>query len=204
MNGASPKRTSSASSTSTQANLPPPRKSQPMRSVKPPLADARLSKFVYILIILTSLLAAFYSYRVVQHKSEVGGWWNLAMGRRPPQMATPGNPAGGKIGKMGTKPRAKGEDTVEDRINALAQALGMPSNELASAIAVAVKQYVPPASLSSVAAKETGPAVEALVKGASEDVVEGVSSVAAAEASAAGVVGGVVSGMESFVGMDEP
>ncbi|TFK38753.1 hypothetical protein BDQ12DRAFT_683278 [Crucibulum laeve] len=143
MSGGPPKRTSSASSTSTQANLPPPRKSQPMRSVKPPLADARLSKFIYILIILTSLLAAFYSYHVVQHKSEVGGWWNLAMGRRPPQMATP----------------------------------------------VAVKQYVPPASLSSVAAKETGPAVEALVKGASEDVVEGVSSAAAAaEASATGVV----------------
>jgi len=45
---------------------------------------------------------------------------------------------------------------VEDKINALAEALGMPPKELASAIAGAVKEYVPPASLSSVASKETG------------------------------------------------
>ena len=54
---------------------------------------------------------------------------------------------------------ASGESNVEDRINALAEALGIPSKELASAIAVAVKEYVPPASLSSVLAaeaKETG------------------------------------------------
>jgi hypothetical protein len=85
---------------------------------------------------------------------------------------------------------------VEDRINALADALGMPSKELASAIAGAVKQYVPPASLSSVssavASKETGRSSEALNilldEGETDD----------------GVVGEVVSGLGSVVGMDEP
>lgn len=46
--------------------------------------------------------------------------------------------------------------TVEQRINDLASALGMPSKDLASAIAVAVHKYVPPATLSSVAAHQTG------------------------------------------------
>jgi len=53
---------------------------------------------------------------------------------------------------------------VEDKINALAEALGMPTKELASAIAGAVKKYVPPASLSSIssaAARETGRSSEA-------------------------------------------
>lgn len=57
-----------------------------------------------------------------------------------------------------------GDESVEDRINGLARALGIPSKELASAIAGAVRQYVPPASLSSIAAKETGEVVENLLK----------------------------------------
>jgi hypothetical protein len=55
-------------------------------------------------------------------------------------------------------------ESVEDRINGLATALGIPSKELASALAGLVRQYVPPASLSSIAAKETGEVVESLLK----------------------------------------
>ena len=54
--------------------------------------------------------------------------------------------------------------SVEDRINGLASALGIPSKELASAVAGAVRQYVPSASLSSIVAKETGEVVESLLK----------------------------------------
>jgi len=57
-----------------------------------------------------------------------------------------------------------GDESVEDRINGLARALGIPSKELASAIAGAVRQYVPSASLSSIVAKETGEVVESLLK----------------------------------------
>ena len=49
-----------------------------------------------------------------------------------------------------------GDESVEDRINGLARALGIPSKELASAVASAVRQYVPP--------KETGKLVESLLK----------------------------------------
>ena len=53
---------------------------------------------------------------------------------------------------------------MEDRINGLARVLGIPSKELASAIAGAVRQNVPPASLSSITAKETGTVMESLLK----------------------------------------
>ena len=92
--------------------------------------------------------------------------------------------------------RSAREESVEERINALASALGMPSNELASAIAGAVRSYVPPASLSSVAAKETGEAVKVLLSEPKGD--QGHISGSAAET--IGVAGGIVDGM---VGMDE-
>jgi hypothetical protein len=69
---------------------------------------------------------------------------------------------------LGKQPIINGVETrvesVEDRINGLAMALGIPSKELASAIAGLVRQYVPPASLSSIVAKETGEVVESLLK----------------------------------------
>lgn len=69
---------------------------------------------------------------------------------------------------LGKKPIINGEEiideSVEDRVNGLASALGIPSKELASAIAGVVRQHVPPASLSSIAAKETGKVVESFLK----------------------------------------
>ena len=82
------------------------------------------------------------SYRTVDHKADVGSWWNIVFDKRSQTYAR--------------------EESVEERINALANALGMPPNELASAVAGAVRSYVPPASLSSVAAKETGEAAQVL------------------------------------------
>ena len=174
-------------SSPTTADLPPARRSKMLKPVSPPLASTRLYRFIYILLFLTTLLSAFYAYRTVQYKKEVGGWWNLALGKRPPQFQTE------------RKPAYKGEESVEERINALAKALGMPSKDLAIAIASAVREYVPPASLSSVAAKETGPVVEALVKGRAGDHSE--ESAEAAEST--GVAGRVFSGIENFVGMDQ-
>jgi len=100
-------------------------------------------------------------------------------------------------------------ETVEDRINALASALGMPSRELASAIAIAVREYVPPASLSSITAKETGNVVEALIKGTQDADAQKVEerskgNAGSEDALGTGVVEGIVNGMGSFVGMDEP
>jgi len=67
-----------------------------------------------------------------------------------------------------TMNREDGRLSVEDHIEALATSLGLPSKELAAAIAEAVKNYLPPASLSSVSAAEatatgSGEAVKVLV-----------------------------------------
>lgn len=93
--------------------------------------------------------------------------------------------------------------TVESHILALALALGMPTHELASAIAGAVRAYVPPASLSSIKAHETGEAVKILLKEPAA-TSGGEQGAWEAASTAAGVVGGVVSGVENFVGMEEP
>jgi len=66
---------------------------------------------------------------------------------------------------LGKTPIVNGDESLEDRINGLARVLGIPSNELASAIAGVVRrQYVSPASLSSIVPKETGKVVESLLK----------------------------------------
>jgi len=84
---------------------------------------------------------------------------------------------------------------VEDRINALATALGMPPKDLAKAIAGAVREYVPPASLSSIRARETGgPAVDVLL--GEKDAPTGSQS---EEKPASGGTGSVI---DSFVGDD--
>lgn len=48
------------------------------------------------------------------------------------------------------------ESVVEERIGALAEALDMPSRDLAFAIADGVREHVPPASLLSVKEHQTG------------------------------------------------
>lgn len=90
--------------------------------------------------------------------------------------------------------------TVEQRINELADALGMPGADLARAIAVAVREYVPPASLSSVsaAAKETGGSQVI-------DELLGDDAGTSASASSSAEDNGPTAGLfERVVGMDEP
>lgn len=96
----------------------------------------------------------------------------------------------------------KYDDSVEKRINDLAEALGIPSKDLAGAIAVAVREYVPPASLSSVAAEETGEVVQEMLKG-SDTLVNDKKPVAPTE-TPGGIVDGVVDGLNAVVGFDEP
>ena len=141
-------------------DLPPERDRKGIRPVSPPLSHVPLSRFNYILGLLATTIAAFYVWRLLQWKAEVGGWWNLALGKRPPQLQHRDAGAGTWTG-AGADARRFGDGTgesgeVERRIDELASALGIPSKDLANAIAGAVREYVPPASLSSVAAHETG------------------------------------------------
>jgi hypothetical protein len=144
-------------------DLPPSRKSRSIKRVSPPLSKISLDKFIYILVVIFLLIGTFYGYQMVQHKRQVGGWWNLLMGKTPITVHNQGHgPAVGGQWAGGENPHHSSDSTVQDRINALAESLGMPSSDLARAIADAVRRYVPPASLSSVAAKETGEAVRIL------------------------------------------
>jgi len=106
----------------------------------------------------------------MQYKNQMGGWWGLATDKKRPRDDGSDSSSPSHQSKSGRKqwwsgestedsPGATGSSDVEDKINALATALGMPPKELASAIVNAAKVYVPPASLSSLssaAARESG------------------------------------------------
>ncbi|TFK17256.1 hypothetical protein FA15DRAFT_676195 [Coprinopsis marcescibilis] len=185
---------------SISRDLPPPRRSRALKPVSLPLEQTSLRKLIYTLVILTTALTAFYSYRTVQHKNAVGGWWNLALGRKYPQVRTQEEfRQGYEAGSGGGR-----HEGVEGKIVELAGAFGMPPHELASAIAVAVRNYVPPASLSSIAAQETGKLVKVLLEGDESGEKVSTKSDSGEDSSATGVVEGVVHGVEYFVGMDEP
>ncbi|KAF8901171.1 hypothetical protein CPB84DRAFT_1777942 [Gymnopilus junonius] len=154
-------------------------------------------------------MGAYYSYRMVQYKMAVGGWWNLVLGRSPPAMYMPPQretqPNTNWNGWRASKPvKGGGEDGVEVHIQGLAKALGMPTNELASAIASAVRAYVPPASLSSVAAKETGEAVKVLLQEPSAGETRTAKNKKIIKAGSGGnVMDNIISGMDAVVGMDD-
>jgi len=198
-------------------SMPPSRPSKQkkgLRPVSPPLSNTRLSRLIYFLVFLTFLGGSYYSYRLLQYKTEVGGWWNLTLGRGPEyvkqQRAKYQPSSSSSSSSTGTSDPLEGG--LESQINRLAKTLGMPPNDLARAIAVAVREHVPPASLSSVAAKETGAVVDALLGGAQGKGFEylkkeqqgGQGEGAQGSTGPEGIVDGVVHGMESFVGMDEP
>ncbi|KAI0704389.1 hypothetical protein C8T65DRAFT_653832 [Cerioporus squamosus] len=190
---------SESSAVKSASDLPPPRDRKGIRPVSPPLSNTPLHRFNYYLVLFAVLLGAFYSWRLLNWKAEVGGWWNLALGKRPPgaeALASKSNSAQRSASTLysASSGRATGEPTVEDRITDLAAALGMPSSDLSAAIADAVREHVPPASLSSVAAHEpSGTAVRYIVDPS-----------AAAESASSGAAGTVVSAIEAVVGLDEP
>ncbi|KAH7911046.1 hypothetical protein BJ138DRAFT_1007388 [Hygrophoropsis aurantiaca] len=182
---------------STKDDLPPPRERKGMTSVQPPLRYTPWRHFVYGIVGVLMLATAWYSYQFILWEREAGGWWNLAIGKRPPQSDQSGQRSqnqGTRWWGTGTQDLKEGkvEGGVERNINGLADALGIPPHELASAVAGAVKEHVPPASLASVASKETGPAVKILL--GQEDENEGDK----------GVMGEFAGGLESMVGLDEP
>ncbi|KAG5350361.1 hypothetical protein C0989_011369 [Termitomyces sp. Mn162] len=190
------RRTKPNLSASTTDNLPPPPTSKPLKPVSPPLFNTRLHRLIYLLILLTALLSAYYSYRAVQSKTEVAGWWNPTLRRRPLHMHMDQDEVSPfRKARKGKVAAPKNGESVEDKINALAQALGMSSKDLASAIAVAVREYVPPASLSSIVAKESGTAVQEMLQGETS---------AESDVQSTGVVDSMEKGMDTFVGMEEP
>lgn len=119
------------------------------------------------------------------------------MGKKPPHMRTDTPP-------VHSPPGSGAQHNLEYKITDLAKSFGIPPKELASAIAVAVRNYVPPASLSSLAAKETGDIVKVLLEGDEEKeavLAQATGTGSPIAPAATGVVEGFV---DSFVGMEEP
>jgi hypothetical protein len=122
-----------------------------------PSSSTRLSRLISILIGLTALLCAYYSYRLGESKQEIDGWWSRTSFAR-----TLLNRVYVQAGQ--TDEEQPRNAIIEAHMNGLAQALGIPVNELASAIANVVRGEAPPASLSSPAVTEAGEIVGASPK----------------------------------------
>jgi len=188
----------------SQKDLPPPRQRKALRPVSKPLSNTRLTSLIYYIAGIALLIGAFYAWRITQWKAEAGGWWNLALGKRPPQMQAqggggakgrPGAFGGGRGSRSGGGGgRAGGKGDVEDRINDLAEILGLKPTDLASAISGAVKEHVAPATLSSISSS-------ASAAGAAKTAVD---ALVGEEAQDEGIAAGMANTMGSIVGLDEP
>ncbi|CAE6532283.1 unnamed protein product [Rhizoctonia solani] len=146
-------------------NLPPKREGKATQKVRPPLSSINLSTVIYVLAALGFLWAALSAYRVAQLKADAGGWYNLALGRRPDTgVPMKGNP---HVGSRKTSTHRTGAKGIEDRIRALADELGIHPRELASAI----RPLMPTASASSISSEASATPMADTVIGvlASED-----------------------------------
>jgi hypothetical protein len=111
-----------------------------------------LNYFIYTLVTAALLFLGWYTYigfvGLKQWKEDVG-WWGVTVGRLGRQnTAHRGSWRGGQ--------EVKGE--FEEHLSQLASALGIPASDVASAI----KPFVPPATLSSLAPQATGGAINIL------------------------------------------
>lgn len=177
----------------------PKRRGKALQPVSRPLKNTSLNTVIYWLAAVTLLVSAFYAYRITVWKAEAGGWWNLALGKRPPQMQQAQNYGGGAGAVPTANVKAKQLD-LEDHINGIASILAIEPTELASAISSVVAEHVAPKSLSSLsssasAAKADKTAVEALVGGDAESHTGEGSGPS---------LGSVAKAVEALVGFDEP
>ncbi|CAE6352315.1 unnamed protein product [Rhizoctonia solani] len=146
-------------------NLPPKREGKATQDVRAPLSGTSLSTVIYALAALGLIWAGLSAYRIAQLKADSGGWYNLALGRRPDTGAPmKGNP---HVGSHKTSTHNTGAKGVEGRIRALADELGIHPRELASAI----RPLMPTASASSISAEASATPMADAVIGvlASED-----------------------------------
>ncbi|KAL5480266.1 hypothetical protein ACEPAI_1536 [Sanghuangporus weigelae] len=185
-------------------DLPPKRQGRAIRhDVSKPLQNVSLSRVVHLLTMFAVLFAAFYAYRFYQWKSDVGGWWNLAMGKRPPQM---------NAQTTGSVPRAnsgmKQDVALESHIHGIASILGMQPTDLASALHDVVHQHVAPKTISSLSSSISKTASASGSSAPAASVLFDSSGVIPDAASSTGGVtdkaGTVAKAVEALVGFDEP
>ncbi|CAE6460589.1 unnamed protein product [Rhizoctonia solani] len=171
-------------------NLPPKREGKATQVVQAPLSGTNLSTIIYALAALGFLWAALSAYRIAQLKADAGGWYNLALGRRPDTGAPmKGNP---NTGPHKTSTHHTGAKGIEHRIRALADELGIHPRELASAI----RPLMPTASASSISAEASA-----------TPMADAVIGVLASENPSGGQADGTPSAfpdLGTLVGLDDP
>ncbi|KAH0835493.1 hypothetical protein J3R83DRAFT_9160 [Lanmaoa asiatica] len=133
---------------------------KPLAEVSPPSTRTSFTKFINVVLFLALLLLGWYVYGMVtllgRLKDEIG-WWGIVVGDSG-GVARWGTLKGRGIGsdRSGEEGGAGADksDDLEGSLNALADALGIPPVQVASA----VKSLIPRASLTSIASKteETG------------------------------------------------
>jgi len=154
--------------------------------VAPPGQKAPLNRFIYTLAIIALLFVGWYTYitgmGLKQWKDDVG-WWGVAVGRSGKQDSTHRSLWGG------SQKSSKGD--VEEHFSQLASALGISAMDVASA----VKPFVPPATLSSLAPRATGEAMKVLFE---EDPKRNPGK------GGRGAMGSAAEGLGKVVGFDDP
>ena len=173
-------------------HLPPKRESKGTQDVRPPLSGVSLSTVIYALAALGFVWATLSAYRITQLKADAGGWYNLALGRRPDTGAPmKGNP---NLGSSRQPTQNTGVKGVEDRIRALADELGIHPRELASAI----RPLMPPATVTSISAEASAtPMADAVIGVLADEDKSGAAQGAASAAASFGNLAGIV-------GLDDP
>jgi hypothetical protein len=167
------------------ANLPAKRTTPSLQSVSAPLFSTKLSHLIYLLVSLSVILTFYFSFRAAEWKVPE---WRLALGMSPARQSG----GGGGTSRFGTGKQREEGNSVEDRIEALARLLGIPTVDLAFAVAEVVKQHATPESLSALKEKQTGLVAEALAGGGDKNSEK-----------AGGFVEGVTMGFEYLVGIDD-
>ncbi|GJJ14132.1 hypothetical protein Clacol_008389 [Clathrus columnatus] len=133
-------------------DFPPSRKGTATAKHKTHLPGSKVpfNRFIYIFSALVVAFTLFNVYRILQWKTLAGGWTSLMLGKLGENPSTSNNDQSAQPSSATDHPR----ESVDYHIEALAKALGLPSRDLASAIAEAIREHIPPASLSSVSAAE--------------------------------------------------
>jgi len=197
-----------------EEHLPPTRpRKKALQPVSKPLHNTSFKRVIYYLSGAALLFLGFYAWRLTVWKSQAGGWWNLALGRRPPVADTNGQ-AGtapqdhtwkGTGGR--TTSRNGDKNDVANRVSDLAQALGIQPTVLASALVDVLQTNVPPATMSSISASASA-ALETKGSGDEKvlvlDALLGNAITADDPSTAEQVVGGVRGAFDTVVGMEEP
>jgi hypothetical protein len=156
------------SRTTKKDDLPPPlpKEERGVRAdVKKPLEQARLAPFLHVLLSILLVCLAWYTYRTTVAAMDVYKSTGATPLSSAPLSSLYANPVWQFVSKQ-TSRGMRGiyghskvaHPDVERRIEELADALGINRVDFARAIADAVHQFIPRASLSSLArkAKETG------------------------------------------------